>query len=219
MKLYIVKDNHRPHLPGEAIAFAGLIPNKAIETWSNHKFFQTIPPDQRSNRNVTSEFPKKHNHQECIVGQLNFANLAVQPQVKEGKTLAQNVKSIDPSVKPPIVPKEMISQATLASKIEVQHQTSQPSFDSLKAFTGSIIEHGENLEKSFKRTKFNFIGFRFLTFKTSLQIQNADKINIPYSSASASHFGTERSGIAPSVEKTPSSKDVENDHGSPTIRR
>ncbi|KAI5396716.1 hypothetical protein KIW84_062805 [Lathyrus oleraceus] len=88
--------------------------------------------------------------------------------VKEGKTLAQNAKSIDPSVKPPIVPKEKISQATLASKIEVQHQTSQPSFDSLKAFTGSIIEHGENLEKSFKRTKFNFTGFRFSTFKAIL---------------------------------------------------
>ncbi|KAI5430459.1 hypothetical protein KIW84_034874 [Lathyrus oleraceus] len=48
--------------------------------------------------------------------------------------------------------KEKISQATLASKIEVQHRTSQPSFDSLKALTGSIIEHGKNLEKSFKRT-------------------------------------------------------------------
>ncbi|KAI5411170.1 hypothetical protein KIW84_056348 [Lathyrus oleraceus] len=48
--------------------------------------------------------------------------------------------------------KEKISQATLASKIEVQHQSSQPSFDSLKALTGSIIEHGKNLEKSFKRT-------------------------------------------------------------------
>ncbi|CAL5212774.1 unnamed protein product [Lathyrus oleraceus] len=109
---------------------------------------EAIPLDQRSNRNVTSEFPKKHNHQEYIADQLNFANLAVQPQVKEGKTLAQNVKSIDRSAKPPIVPKEKISQATLASKIEVQHQTSQPSFDSLKAFTGSIIEHGENLEKA-----------------------------------------------------------------------
>ncbi|KAI5431119.1 hypothetical protein KIW84_035328 [Lathyrus oleraceus] len=44
--------------------------------------------------------------------------------------------------------KEKISQATLASKIEVQHRTSQPSFDSLKALTGSIIEHGKNLEKA-----------------------------------------------------------------------
>ncbi|KAI5435703.1 hypothetical protein KIW84_022216 [Lathyrus oleraceus] len=49
--------------------------------------------------------------------------------------------------------------------------------------------------------------------------RNADKINIPCSSASASHFGVERSGIAPSVEETPSSKDVENDHSSPTIQR
>ncbi|KAI5444173.1 hypothetical protein KIW84_012697 [Lathyrus oleraceus] len=113
MKLYVVRDNHKPHLPGKAIAFAGLIPNKE-------------PPP-----NIAL----------CISSRTNSA-------VKEGKTLAQNVKSIDPSVKPPIVPKEKISQATLASKIEVQHQTSQPSFDSLKAFTGSIIEHGENLEKA-----------------------------------------------------------------------
>ncbi|CAL5208500.1 unnamed protein product [Lathyrus oleraceus] len=49
--------------------------------------------------------------------------------------------------------------------------------------------------------------------------RNADRINIPCSSASASHFGVERSGIAPSVEETPSSKDVETDHSSPTIQR
>ncbi|KAL5058979.1 hypothetical protein RYX36_030583 [Vicia faba] len=65
---------------------------------------QTIPLDPRINRNVTNEFSTKHNQQEDIADQLNFANLVVQSQV--------------------------------------EHQTSQPSFDSRKAFTGSIIEHG-----------------------------------------------------------------------------
>ncbi|XP_058730402.1 uncharacterized protein LOC131602334 [Vicia villosa] len=106
-------------------------------------------PYQRPADNIPpnpNEFPKKHNHQD-IADQLNFANLAVQSQVKEGKILSQNVSSIDPNVKSPIVPKEKISQATSASEIEVQHQTSQPSFDRRKAFTGSIVEHGENLKK------------------------------------------------------------------------
>ncbi|KAK2434706.1 RNA polymerase II subunit 5-mediating protein [Trifolium repens] len=109
---------------------------------------QVIPLDQTNSRNLANKFPKKHNHQEDTADQLNFTNLAVQSQVKEGKSLAQNVKTIDPSEKPPILPREKTSQATPASKTEVQNQTSQPSFDSRKAFTGSIVEHGENLKKA-----------------------------------------------------------------------
>ncbi|CAJ2642272.1 unnamed protein product [Trifolium pratense] len=108
---------------------------------------QVIPLDQTNNRNSANKFPKMHNHQEDTADQLNFANLAVQSQVKEGKSFAQNVKSGDPSVKPPILPTEKTSQATSASKTEVQHQTSQP-FDRRKAFTGSIVEHAENLKKA-----------------------------------------------------------------------
>ncbi|WJX50944.1 hypothetical protein P8452_37185 [Trifolium repens] len=110
---------------------------------------QVIQLDQTNSRNSANKFPKKHNHQEDTADQLNFANLAVQSQVKEGKSLAQNVKTIDPSEKPPVLPpKEKTSQATPASKTEVQNQTSQPSFDSRKAFTGSIVEHAENLKKA-----------------------------------------------------------------------
>ncbi|CAJ2664992.1 unnamed protein product [Trifolium pratense] len=108
---------------------------------------QVIPLDQANNRNSANKFPKMHNHQEDTADQLNFANLAVQSQLKEGKSFAQNVKSVDPSVKPPILPTEKTSQATSASKTEVQHQTSQP-FDRRKAFTGSIVEHAENLKKA-----------------------------------------------------------------------
>lgn len=98
---------------------------------------QAVPLNQTNNRNLANEFPKKHNHQENIADQLNFESLAVQSQVR-GK-IAQNVKSIDP--------REKTSQATSA-KIEAQHQTSQPSFDSRKAFTGSIVEHAESLPKT-----------------------------------------------------------------------
>ncbi|CAK8541554.1 unnamed protein product [Lathyrus sativus] len=45
----------------------------------------------------------------------------------------KNRKSTDPSVKPLVVPKEELSQATSAPQIEVQHETSQPSFDSRKS--------------------------------------------------------------------------------------
>ncbi|XP_058778432.1 uncharacterized protein LOC131652556 isoform X3 [Vicia villosa] len=52
--------------------------------------------------------------------------------------------------------------------------------------------------------------------------RNANRINIPCSSASASQFGAERSGTAPSVDmsclETPSPKDVDTDHSSPTIQ-
>ncbi|WJX20146.1 hypothetical protein P8452_09736 [Trifolium repens] len=43
---------------------------------------QVIPLDQTNGRNSANKFPKKHNHQEDTADQLNFANLAVQSQVK-----------------------------------------------------------------------------------------------------------------------------------------
>ncbi|XP_004511407.1 protein PARALOG OF AIPP2-like isoform X2 [Cicer arietinum] len=54
-------------------------------------------------------------------------------------------------------------------------------------------------------------------------LRNADGINIPCSSASVSHIGAERSGIAPSVDMScleiPSSKDADTDHSSPKVQR
>ncbi|XP_027346984.1 RNA polymerase II subunit 5-mediating protein homolog isoform X2 [Abrus precatorius] len=104
-----------------------------------------IPLDQTNTKIIATEFPKKHHRQEDITDQLNFANLAVQSNIRDGGNFAQN-KSIDPSEKIPVLLKEKIVQPTTASKTEVQHQTSKPSFDSRKAFTGSIIEHSENIQ-------------------------------------------------------------------------
>ncbi|KAG4980238.1 hypothetical protein JHK84_033815 [Glycine max] len=99
--------------------------------------------DQINNKIITADLPKKQNRKEDITDQLNFASLAVESRVKERENF---VEYIDPSEKIPARSKERSVQATTASKTEVRHQTSQPSFDSRKAFTGSIIEHAENIK-------------------------------------------------------------------------
>ncbi|TKY66836.1 RNA polymerase II subunit 5-mediating protein-like [Spatholobus suberectus] len=109
-------------------------------------FHQSVLLDQANNDIIATEFPKEHDHKEDITDQLNFASLAVQSRVRERENLAQYGESIDPSKKIPVLSKEKTVQATTASKTEVRHQTSQPSFDSHKAFTGSIIEHAENIQ-------------------------------------------------------------------------
>ncbi|XP_057455644.1 uncharacterized protein LOC130746886 [Lotus japonicus] len=117
---------------------------------SSEDIHQGVQLDQTNNKVIAAEFPKKHNHQKDIADQLNFASLTVQSKGREGKFFAQNVESSDPNEELPIIPKEKIAQAATASKMEVQNQTSQPSFDSSKAFTGSIVEHAENLRTSSK---------------------------------------------------------------------
>ncbi|RDX84742.1 RNA polymerase II subunit 5-mediating protein-like protein [Mucuna pruriens] len=109
-------------------------------------FHQRVPLDQTNNNIIATEFPKKHDHKEDLTDQLNFASLAVQSRVRERENFAQYVESIDPSEKIPLLSKEKTVQATTASKTEVRPQTSQSSFDSRKAFTGSIIEHAENIK-------------------------------------------------------------------------
>ncbi|KAK7312818.1 hypothetical protein VNO77_36975 [Canavalia gladiata] len=116
-----------------------------INLQNSEDFHQGVPLDQTNKKIIATEFPKQHNCQEDIANQLNFASLAVQSKTREGGNFAQNVESIDPTEKIPIRPREIV-QATTASKIEVQRQISQPSFDSRKAFTGTIIEHAENIQ-------------------------------------------------------------------------
>ncbi|KAJ1389775.1 Prefoldin alpha-like [Sesbania bispinosa] len=82
-------------------------------------FHQGAPLDQTSNKIIATEFPKKDNHQQEIADQLNVARLALQSKVREEKDFAQNVESVDPSEKLPIIPKKKIAQATTTSKIEV----------------------------------------------------------------------------------------------------
>ncbi|XP_061369991.1 uncharacterized protein LOC133312746 isoform X2 [Gastrolobium bilobum] len=109
-------------------------------------FHQGIPLDQTNNNIIATESTEKNNHQEDIANQLNFASLAMESKVRDGKSSEQNVESIDRIEKLPILPKQKTVQATTASNIEVPNQTSEPSFDSSKAFTGSIIEHAENVQ-------------------------------------------------------------------------
>ncbi|OIW08361.1 hypothetical protein TanjilG_03037 [Lupinus angustifolius] len=112
---------------------------------SSQDFRQGMLLDQTKSKCVATEIPKKQSHQEDIADQLNFASLAVQSKVQEKEKVPKKVRFIDQGEKL-VHPEEKIVKATTASKSEVQHQTSQTSFDSRKAFTGSIVEHAENIK-------------------------------------------------------------------------
>lgn len=128
----------------DEISYGGHIDNNLQ---SSKDFQQSALLDQTNDEVIATEFPKKHIHKD-VTDQLNFANLAVQSRVREGESFAEFVESTDPTEKIPVLSKEKPVRATTASKTEVRHQTSQPSFDSRKAFTGSIIEHTDNLQKA-----------------------------------------------------------------------
>ncbi|KAI4333949.1 hypothetical protein L6164_018697 [Bauhinia variegata] len=110
-------------------------------------FQPRIPLEHTNNKSTTMKLPEKYNRQEDITDQLNFAGLAVQSKVREGKNLAHNVEDFTLGKNPPSHPEaKEKAEAAAPSKSEAQHQTSRPSFDSHKAFTGSIVEHTENLQ-------------------------------------------------------------------------
>ncbi|WVZ02232.1 hypothetical protein V8G54_023038 [Vigna mungo] len=108
-------------------------------------FRQSAPLGQTNDKIKRAELPEKQHRKEDITDQLNFASLGVQSTVREREKL---VESIYPSEKIPFGSKEKPAQSTMTSKTEVPHQAAQRSFDSRKAFPGSIIEHAENIERS-----------------------------------------------------------------------
>ncbi|KOM50230.1 hypothetical protein LR48_Vigan08g105700 [Vigna angularis] len=108
-------------------------------------FRQSAPLGQTNDKIKRAELPEKQHRKEDITDQLNFASLGVQSTVREREKL---VESIYPIEKIPFGSKEKPAQSTITSKTEDPHQTSQRSFDSRKAFPGSIIEHAENIERS-----------------------------------------------------------------------
>ncbi|XP_047158815.1 RNA polymerase II subunit 5-mediating protein homolog [Vigna umbellata] len=108
-------------------------------------FRQSAPLGQTNDKAKRAELPEKQHRKEDITDQLNFASLGVQSTVREREKL---VESIYPSEKIPFGSKEKPAQSTITSKTEVPHQSAQRSFDSRKAFPGSIIEHAENIERS-----------------------------------------------------------------------
>lgn len=127
----------------DELSYQGHVDN----TFQNSKdFHQSVPLHQTNNNIKATEFSEKHDFKEDITDQLNFASLAVQSRVREGENFSHFLESIDPSEKIPVPSKEKTFQATTASKTEVQQKASQPLFDSSKAFTGTIIEHTENIE-------------------------------------------------------------------------
>ncbi|MED6196848.1 hypothetical protein PIB30_051128 [Stylosanthes scabra] len=113
---------------------------------NSEDFHKSTPPvDQANNKSIATGSAEKHDNPD-IADQLNFASLDLQSNVGEGKNAAaKKVKFVDHR-KPLTHHEEKTVKATTASKSEVQHQPSQPSFNSHKAFTGSIVEHTENLK-------------------------------------------------------------------------
>ncbi|XP_015953729.1 uncharacterized protein LOC107478108 [Arachis duranensis] len=118
------------------------------EPRNSEDFHKGAPPvDQANNKSMATKSVEKHCHPD-VADQLNFASLDLQSNVREGKNAAKKVKFVDHIEKPLVHHEEKQVKAATASKSEVQHQPSQPSFDSHKAFTGSIVEHTENIKTS-----------------------------------------------------------------------
>ena len=118
------------------------------EPRNSEDFHKGAPPvDQANNKSMATKSVEKHCNPD-IADQLNFASLDLQSNVREGKNAAKRVKFVDHIEKPLVHHEEKQVKAATASKSEVQHQPSQPSFDSHKAFTGSIVEHTENIKTS-----------------------------------------------------------------------
>ncbi|MED6216076.1 hypothetical protein PIB30_004102 [Stylosanthes scabra] len=103
------------------------------EPHNSEDFHKSVSPvDQSNNKSIATESAEKH-HNPDIADQLNFASLDLQSNVGEGKNAAaKKVKFVDHTGKPLIHHEEKTVKATTASKSEVQHQPSQPSFDSHK---------------------------------------------------------------------------------------
>ncbi|XP_024018205.1 RNA polymerase II subunit 5-mediating protein homolog [Morus notabilis] len=114
------------------------------------------PLEQAKNKNVATEEIRNaqhHAHQD-IADQLNCTGLTVQSIPKGGisndYTLASDVKK--PAEKTVMPPKaENKVRAFTSPQSEVPLETPKPNFDSKLAFTGSIVEHADNIETSSRK--------------------------------------------------------------------
>ncbi|KAL4273485.1 hypothetical protein GQ457_13G006370 [Hibiscus cannabinus] len=98
---------------------------------------------------MREEMSNKYNHQD-LTNQFSCTGLTAEPLTKgemsRGRIIYQD-KMLNPSVNAS-VPSEKVNQNIHdSSRNEKPVQTSKSEFDSSKAFTGSIVEHTENLEK------------------------------------------------------------------------
>ncbi|KAK8481516.1 hypothetical protein V6N13_085554 [Hibiscus sabdariffa] len=107
---------------------------------------------------MNEEMSTTYNHQD-LTNQLACTGLTAEPvtkgEISRGRIVHQDTKMLNPPVNAS-VPSEKTSLKQIihdSSRNEKPVQTPKSEFDSSKAFTGSIIEHTENLEKKLPEQK------------------------------------------------------------------
>ncbi|GLU06401.1 hypothetical protein SLE2022_234410 [Rubroshorea leprosula] len=111
----------------------------------------TKPPQQRKDKHTTLEGLSNKHHQPDLTNELNCTGLTVEPAPEDGRSISRNmpqkVETLNPSENSSVLPDRKVKfQVEDSSRKEAAVQTKKPGFDSSKAFTGSIVEHAQNLQ-------------------------------------------------------------------------
>ncbi|GMJ05529.1 hypothetical protein like AT1G03760 [Hibiscus trionum] len=107
---------------------------------------------------MNEEMPTKYNHQ-GLTNQLACTGLTAEPvtkgEISHSRIIHQDTKMLNPPVNASVRSEKARSKQNVhdSSRNEKPVQTPKSEFDSSKAFTGSIIEHTENLEKKLPEQK------------------------------------------------------------------
>ncbi|GKU93123.1 hypothetical protein SLEP1_g6749 [Rubroshorea leprosula] len=111
----------------------------------------TKPPQQRKDKHTTLEGLSNKHQQPDLTNELNCTGLTVEPAPEDGRSISRNmpqkVETLNPSENSSVLPDRKVKfQVEDSSRKEAAVQTKKPGFDSSKAFTGSIVEHAQNLQ-------------------------------------------------------------------------
>ncbi|XVE49950.1 hypothetical protein DITRI_Ditri01bG0123100 [Diplodiscus trichospermus] len=111
------------------------------------------PVKQSEGKNPMNEETSSKYHHQDLTNQLACTGLTVEPVTKgrmsHTQSMPQDTKMIGPSINASVpFEKKVKFEEEHSSRIEKSVQTSKSEFDSSKAFTGSIVEHTQNLEKN-----------------------------------------------------------------------
>ncbi|WRX26936.1 Prefoldin alpha-like - like 4 [Theobroma cacao] len=137
---------------------------KAVFDRKKNKGYSSLDHDQRYSESrkplqqskgkdpMKEEMSNNYHHQD-LINQLACTGLTVEP-VTKGKmshsgNMRQDTKMLNPSITASAPSEKKVKFAVEhSSRNEKSVQTSNSGFDGSKAFTGSIVEHTENMEKN-----------------------------------------------------------------------
>ncbi|XP_007022868.2 PREDICTED: RNA polymerase II subunit 5-mediating protein homolog isoform X1 [Theobroma cacao] len=137
---------------------------KAVFDRKKNKGYSSLDHDQRYSESrkplqqskgkdpMKEEMSNNYHHQD-LINQLACTGLTVEP-VTKGKmshsgNMRQDTKMLNPSITASAPSEKKVKFAVEhSSRNEKSVQTSNSGFDGSKAFTGSIVEHNENMEKN-----------------------------------------------------------------------